>query len=62
MRCLCDGGVNGRAVVILGGEANGGQPGSANFDACDELPCLFGGKAIVENALQGKFMDMAPSS
>ena len=49
MRCLCDGGVKGRSVVIAGGEVNGGEVGSANFDICDEVVNLFGGKVMMGN-------------
>jgi 5'-hydroxyaverantin dehydrogenase len=49
MRCLTDGDVSGRAVLIGGGEANGGGPGSANFDICDDILNHFGGKALLEN-------------
>ena len=49
LRCICDGEVKGRSVVIAGGEANGGEKGSANFDICDEVVHLFGGKAMMGN-------------
>jgi 5'-hydroxyaverantin dehydrogenase len=49
MRCLCSDEVKGRSVVIAGGEASGGEVGSANFDMCDEVVHLFGGKGIMGN-------------
>ena len=50
MRCLCDSGVNARALAICGGEANGGEPGTANFDLCDDVPSHLAGSALLENA------------
>ena len=49
MRCLANPGVNGRSVVICGGERDGGKPGSRNFDACDEFENGFGVREILEH-------------
>lgn len=50
MRCLCDVNVHGRSLWICAGEANGGKPGSASFDICDDPAGFLGGKAMHENA------------
>ena len=49
MRCLCNGEVSGRSIAIGGGEANGGKPGEANFDICDDMMNHLGGKMLLEN-------------
>jgi 5'-hydroxyaverantin dehydrogenase len=49
MRCLCDEEVKGRSIAIGGGEANGGKPGEANFDVCDDVLNHLGGKVLLEN-------------
>ena len=58
MRCLCDESVAGRAVCIVGGEANGVAPGAANFDLRDDLSNHFGGEALFTKVMQGFFMPL----
>ena len=48
MRCLTDGSVTGRSICIVGGEANGKSPGEANFDLCDDITSVLGGKMLLE--------------
>ena len=48
MRCICDDTVEGRAICCCQGSI--GEPGSLNFDLCDDVADGNGGREILEKA------------